>query len=275
MSKSKRDDALDAAQEALKKGRRRAKRQEQAEDTRPSSAELFPDLLTNLDDFALFAWIKKRLGFLGKLGSVLNVIWNEWLGPLARFLNPYFQRLWHLYLRIFDKFAHINQPDGERKFSQRRAAGVALALLAFSIFMPIFIVRTVIPETLTAIYDASMLLSLEEDHLYLSRADLIDADRELYQVMGCRDIAGCDGGVNTIYYRLRPNFILNVKYWFTLFEPYDPAEIAGAMVSELNDCTISYYGRRVKALGWFPYIINASCRPYQSIEDQPDVNSSR
>jgi hypothetical protein len=119
----------------------------------------------------------------------------------------------------------------------------------------------VIPTISRTIYDAGMLASMKEDRLFLGRPEMINPERDLFQVMGCRDIKGCDGGDNTIYFRLRDNIIMDVKYWTTRFEPYDPAEIAGAMVSELNDCTIRYYGRRVKALGWYPYIVSASCVP--------------
>ena len=151
--------------------------------------------------------------------------------------------------------------DGERAFSRNRAAFVTIVLAILTVTTPVIFVRSVIPAVSRTIYDAGMLATMKDDHLFLGRAELIDSERQLYQVMGCRDIKGCDGGDNTTYYRLRDNVILDVKYWTTRFEPYDPAEIAGAMVSELNDCKIRYYGRRSKALGWYPYIVSASCIP--------------
>jgi hypothetical protein len=204
---------------------------------------------------------KSRGGLVEKIVSVLDVFWNDWARPVTRFLSPLTRRLWRFYGWAYETFARPKGDDGARVFSRRRTAVVTLALAVLTLAVPFILARNVIPATARAIYDASMLATMKEDHLFLGRAELINPDRQLYQVMGCRDIKGCDGGDNTTYYRLRDNIILDIKYWTTRFEPYDPAETAGAMVSELNDCKIRYYGRRSKALGWYPYIISASCTP--------------
>ena len=188
------------------------------------------------------------------------MVWNGWLKPVTRFLSPITRRLVGFYRWSFSTFAYKG-PKKARVLSHNRAGVTVLALAALTIAAPFVLVQQIIPTISRTVYDAGMLATMKEDHLFLGRPDLINPDRELFQVMGCRDIASCDGGDNTIYYRLRENIIMDVKYWTTRFEPYDPAEIAGAMVSELNDCTIRYYGRRVKAFGWYPYIVNASCVP--------------
>jgi len=251
MPKSDDNDLLKRAQDALKKEHRSAPK----EDPPTDKDDPQPSIMESI------AWLQRMLGRWRKIAAVLSVMWNDWAQPVAERLNPVFQRIWDWYKIIFARFGYVDGANGGRVFSQRRAAVVVAGLAALTIAAPLFTIRVIIPETFQAIYDGTMLFSLENDTLYLGRPDLVDPDRELYQVMGCRDISQCDGGENTIYYRLRPNLILNVKYWFTLFEPYDPAEIAGAMVSELNECSIQYYGRRVKALRWYPYIINATCRP--------------
>ena len=196
-----------------------------------------------------------------KVTAVFDVFWNGWAKPVTRFLNPITTRIWRFYRWSYEKFAHVKTKDGNRIFSRNRAAIVTAVLAVLTLMTPIVMVRQIIPTVSRTIYDAGMLATMKEDRLFLGRAELINPDREIFQVMGCRDIKGCDGGDNTTYYRLRDNVILDIKYWTTRFEPYDPAEIAGAMVSELNDCTITYYGRRSKALGWFPYIVSASCTP--------------
>lgn len=195
-----------------------------------------------------------------KLTRLADAIWNGWLQPVTRFLTPITKRIIGFYRWAFSSFAYTGPKDA-RIFSRNRAGVTVAALAAFTVIAPFVLVQQVIPMISRTIYDAGMLATMKEDKLYLGRAELINPDRQLYQVMGCRDIRGCDGGDNTTYYRLRDNVILDVKYWTTRFEPYDPAEIAGAMVSELNDCSIRYYGRRSKALGWYPYIVNASCTP--------------
>ena len=134
-----------------------------------------------------------------------------------------------------------------------------------TILIPITFVTQIVPLTFRTIYDAAMLTTLQQDRLYLGRADLVSPNDSVFQVMGCRDISGCEGGDNTTYFRLRPNVIMSIRYWTTRFEPFDPAEIAGAMVSELNDCSITYYGRRVKAMGWYPYIIAPHARRFDTV----------
>ncbi len=244
------DPSLKAAIDALKKSAAAAK-------APPSGAEK----ANPTGNGARNASKKPRENFFSKFIGVFDQLWNGWARPVTRFLTPVTRRVWRFYGWSFDKFSHGKASDGARVFSRQRAAIVTLGLLVLTIAVPYLLFRNVIPAASRAIYDASMLATMKEDHLFLGRAELINPDRQLYQVMGCRDIKGCEGGDNTTYYRLRDNIILDIKYWTTRFEPYDPAEIAGAMVSELNECKIRYYGRRSKALGWYPYIVSASCTP--------------
>lgn len=250
------DKSLKAALDALKKARHssggeRAEKADPERNERNESKPGKPPLLAGIGAGRT----------LSRILAVLDTLWNDWARPATQFLTPVTSRIWRFYGWSYNKFAYARGEDGARAFSRNRAAVVTLALAAITIATPFILVRNIIPATARTIYDAGMLATMKEDRLFLGRAELINPDRQLYQVMGCRDISGCDGGDNTTYYRLRDNIILDIKYWTTRFEPYDPAEIAGAMVSELNDCTIRYYGRRSKALGWYPYIISASCVP--------------
>jgi len=245
------DNSLNAALDALRKTERLEKSAaEKPEKPKPSAKK------REKSGKPLF-----QLGLLAKALAVLDTLWNDWARPVTRLFDPVTKRIWRFYKWSYAKFAYAKGEDGARVYSRRRAALVTLALAAITLTAPFILVRNVIPAISQTLYDAGMLATMREDHLFLGRAELINPDRQLYQVMGCRDITGCDGGDNTTYYRLRDNIILDIKYWTTRFEPYDPAEIAGAMVSELNDCRIKYYGRRSKALGWYPYIVNASCVP--------------
>ncbi len=242
------DDSLKAARDALKKTQRMATEETTApKEQKPSGA-------------SKIASATKLLTYWRKIENAFDIVWNGWLKPVTHFVSPISRRIVSFYRWSFASFAYKG-PETARIFSRSRAGYTVLALAAFTIAAPFVLIQQIIPTMSRTIYDAGMLFTMKEDKLFLGRAELINADRQLYQVMGCRDISGCDGGDNTTYYRLRDNIILDIKYWTTRFEPYDPAEIAGAMVSELNDCTIKYYGRRSKALGWFPYIINASCTP--------------
>ncbi len=247
------DKSLKAALDALKKTERMA-----SAETAPPREEKrgSPQAKSPLPGFG-FA---RMITIWEKLADLADAVWNGWLRPVTRFLTPITRRIIGFYRGAFRSFAYKG-PKNARVFSRNRAGFTVAALAAFTMVAPFVLVQQLIPTVSRAIYDASMLATMKEDHLFLGRAELINPDRQLYQVMGCRDIKGCDGGDNTTYYRLRDNIILDIKYWTTRFEPFDPAEIAGAMVSELNDCKIRYYGRRSKALGWYPYIISASCTP--------------
>lgn len=247
------DKSLDAALEALKKSKRATADLERntPDKARPGRGKVEPPGKGRQTGPSNAA----------KILGVFDVFWNGWLRPLARFLRPLTGRVWRFYQWSFRKFAYVAGDGSARVFSRKRAAIVTATLAVITIATPYVVIGHVIPTVSRAIYDAGMLVTMKEDKLFLGRAELINPEQDLFQVMGCRDISGCDGGDNTTYYRLRPNVILNVKFWATRLQPYDPAEIAGAMVSELNDCTIKYYGRRAKALGWYPYIISASCVP--------------
>ncbi len=246
------DKSLKAAREALKKTQRVT-----AEAPAPPSEKRRK---RKQKRFAPGAGLSAAAALWEKLTRLADAVWNGWLGPVTRFLAPFTKRIIGFYRWVFRTFAFTG-PKEARVFSRNRGGFTVLALVVFTVAAPVLLVREIIPAASRTIYDAGMLATMKEDRLFLGRAELINPDRQLYQVMGCRDISGCDGGDNTTYYRLRDNVILDIKYWTTRFEPYDPAEIAGAMVSELNDCSIRYYGRRSKALGWYPYIISASCTP--------------
>ncbi|WP_425409659.1 hypothetical protein [Hyphococcus sp.] len=243
---SGRDQSLKAARDALKKA-------QQTKAGGEKSARQ-NDITSKKSDFPGGRLLAKALGFF-------DTLWNVWARPFTRLFNPITDRVWQFYRWSYSSFAYARDETGAVALSRNRAIIVTFLLAFITITAPVIIIRNGIPLLSRTVYDAGMLVTMKEDRLFLGRAELIDTEGRLYQVMGCRDISGCDGGDNTTYYRLRDNVILDVKYWITRFEPYDPAEIAGAMVSELNDCSIRYYGRRSKALGWYPYIVNASCVP--------------
>lgn len=260
------DDTLKAAQAALKKSGR----------IEADEKKIYPEDHTTQNDTAPHKSTDpsielSTLPFVGSFFEKTGTAWSNFTGPIATIFGPPVRQIIKIYRWSYRCFASKlvvsadpSTPEN-RRFSPPRVAAVTLALIALTLFIPFWFVTEAIPFTARTSYDAIMLTTVKEDQLYLSRPDPVDLNRDIFQVTGCRDITGCEGGNNTIYYRLRPNIIMSIKYWTTRFEPFDPAEISGAMVSELNDCTIRYYGRRVKALGWYPYIISASCRPVSAV----------
>ena len=258
---NKEDEPLDKAKRALKKAQRTAQSLENPDTGQEHAVAREPGRRT--DDKAVDEESDglSDLPLVGGMFRSLDTIWQRSGGRVFRILQPLLTASVRFYRWSYRRFGRESGTDGASKYAPLRVIAVTIALAILTVLVPYTVVRHGIPLALKTSYDGIMLMTVREDSLFLGRPDIIDAEREIYQVTGCRDIGGCDGGDNTIYYRLRPNLILSLQYWFSRFEPYDPAEISSAMVSELNECTVRYYGRRVKAFGWYPYIVKASCRP--------------
>jgi hypothetical protein len=261
------DKSLAAALEALKQAERAASADAGGDERRPRGED---DGRGSAGEASLRSAARRAGRLASAAFGALRRPFERWaaespaarrLQPVAGRLQSLTRRVWRFYAWCYDRFAYVATEGGLRRLSPRRAAAVTAALAVLTLATPIVLLRYVVPAAAHTLYDAVMLVTMKEDRLFLGRAEPIRADEGVYQVHGCRDIAACDGGDNTTVFRLRDNIILDIGRWATRFEPYDPAEIAGAMVGELNECTIRYYGRRVKPLGWYPNIVSASCAP--------------
>ena len=217
---SQKDDSLKAAHDALKRAKRVSGAAEEGTQSRDEAKAKCKAKAASSRKVNTLASAAGGLGGLtGKVLGVLDVFWNQWLRPVTRFFRPITDRIWRFYNWSYQKFAHIDAPDRmtedgtpERFFSGKRGAAVTLALIAISIITPLFLVKHTLPAIGRTVYDGAMLTTMKEDALFLSRTELINSDRGIYQVIGCRDIKGCNGGDNTTYYRLRDNIILEIKY---------------------------------------------------------------
>ena len=120
------DEKLQAAKEALKKGQKRLDQPTPVAEEKKSfhwqkaTSEGASNLL---ESFGLF----------GKIAGTASSIWNGYLRPVSKFLNPLFGWLVALYKWIFKRTAYVKEKSGERVYSQKRAGGTIVALDTYSV----------------------------------------------------------------------------------------------------------------------------------------------
>lgn len=204
---------------------------------------------------------------LGKIGLLLKQIketiasfWNHGLNPLVYFLNPLFKGYYKICRFLMRRFAY---QDGQ--YQSKRGAMVAV----FIVVMTYLSFWHLIPFTTKLSYDiAAVELFAYEDVQLFSKPDWVDGKENILSVFACRK-SPCEGQTDSTEYRMRDSLWLDIKRTLTRFEPHDPGELAGAFISEENACYFKAYGTRVKFLGWYPYIIEATCNTVNG--DDSDV----
>lgn len=194
-----------------------------------------------------------------------GVMFNELLAgvramfnlPILRFGRPIIGFLGPKYAWAYAKFATNKQ--GRSSLSRR--AGT-LATLTIGSFVPAyFLLTSVIPNTLRFTYDALVInIFAYEDVLVFGKPDWVVGEPGVLSVFACRRYP-CEGQSDSIEFRMRDSFYLDVVRTVTRLEPHDPGELAGAFLSEENACKFKAYGKRIKYLGFYPDLIEATCRP--------------
>lgn len=208
---------------------------------------------TPLSRFA--ADLHARFVIVRQVADTLAVLWNHWLRPLAFVVNPLVSAYARAMRWAFAKFSVV---DGV--YDKYRGALAALGIAAFTLFFGWTLVTRAVPFTFDFAYDAVTInLFSHEETLIFSQPQNVEGAPELLKVYACRTYP-CEGQTDSIEFRLRDSSYLDLVRLLTRFEPYDPGELAGAFVSEENACSITAYGTRNKWLGWYPYIIAATCR---------------
>ncbi len=166
-------------------------------------------------------------------------------------LGPILRLYWRFCKKVFKWLSYKNG-----SLSIPRALAVCVALVVFSWTL----VLHAIPFTARLVYDVSAVeLFSYQEALIFSKPEQI-GDTGVYNVFACRQ-SPCNGSTDSVEFRIRDSIWLDIKRVLTKFDIHDPAEIAGAFLSEENACVITAYGRRAKLLGWYPYVINAICKP--------------
>jgi hypothetical protein len=206
----------------------------------------------------IVAWLDNCRQTSSELFKTLNIFYATYLKPVLTFFVPFWAWLAPRYVSLYQKMAY---KDGVHVASRGAAALATLFVgTIFSLYVNLWYI---IPGVFTFTYDAVAYnaFSYKTEKLYFSSPQWIedksgDGDRVL-SVFSC-ETRHCNADSSTEY-RFRDSFYLNVVKWVTKFEPYDPADVAGILLSELNYCTATAYGKRFKPFGWYPYIYDIEC----------------
>lgn len=203
---------------------------------------------------------------LSRAYSTLQIIYEQYLRRLLRPFSPLLGLIAILYRKFYNRFAFALDSEGNRNvYVPGRSAASVVTLICFSVFLVYHLFYSFIPLAGQFAYDGVAInLFSYEDKLVFSRPDWVSGETGVLSVFACRQYP-CRGQDDSIEFRIRDSFYLDVKRTLTKFEPHDPGELAGAFLSEENVCTFKAYGTRVKYLNFYPYIFEAVCTPMSNI----------
>lgn len=221
---------------------------------------------------SIVAWLDKCRENWAHIKETLTIFFQKYLKPVLWLVVPIWTWLSPKYVALYQKMAYKNN-----EHIPARGAG-ALAVLSAGTVLTLYInLWYVMPAVGRFAYDAVAynVFSYETEKLYFSSPQWIedvggDGDRVL-SVFSC-ETRHCDLDSSTEY-RFRDSAYLDVVKWITRFEPYDPADVAGVLLSELNYCSVTAYGKRFKPLDWYPYIYSVECTVIPSNEPLVDTVS--
>jgi hypothetical protein len=203
-------------------------------------------------------WLDNCRSTSSEFFKTLNIFYTSYIKPVLMFFVPFWAWLAPRYVSLYQKMAY---KDGVHVASRGAAA---LATLSAGTVLALYVnLWYIIPGVFTFTYDAVAYnaFSYKTEKLYFSSPQWIednggDGDRVL-SVFSC-ETRHCNLDSSTEY-RFRDSIYLNAVKWVTRFEPYDPADVAGILLSELNYCTATAYGKRFKPFDWYPYIYDVEC----------------
>jgi hypothetical protein len=154
---------------------------------------------------------------------------------------------------IWMRFAE--NADGER--TPKRMAGTIAATL---------LVLWMLPSAFLATWQIGLMATTwkSQEEIFLTSAEEIDPDGEVHSIRGCRVIP-C-GEKDAIYFRVRSSWMHDIYAFSTRGYMFYPEEVASVVAPGVNQCTVTSYGIRVRALmrGWgiYPDMLDATCTPY-------------
>jgi len=204
------------------------------------------------------AWLDRRRENMRHVSETLSIFFQKYLKPVLWLVVPIWTWLAPKYKAMYQKMAYKN---GEHV--PARGAAALATLSAGTVFGLYLNIWYVLPGVLTFTYDAVAynVFSYQTEKLYFSHPQWIEdeggeGDRVL-TVFSCKsEVCNVE---SSLEYRFRDSMYLNVVKWVTKFEPYDPADVAGVLIDEVNYCTATAYGKRFKPLDWYPYIYDIEC----------------
>lgn len=203
-------------------------------------------------------WMANYKHIASEFYKTIKIAYFEYFKPVMSFFAPIWGWLAPKYVSIYQRMAYR---DGKHVASKGAAA---LATLTAGTVLGLYLnIWYIIPGAVKLTYDAVAynLFSYKTEEMYFSSPQWVDATGsegdKVLSVFSCAT-RHCDAD-SSIEYRFRDSIYLDAVKWITKFEPYDPADVAGILLSELNYCSVTAYGKRFKPLDWYPYIYGIEC----------------
>jgi len=153
--------------------------------------------------------------------------------------------------RVWTRFAR----NKEGQMTTRRVSAT-VALTIFVLWM--------LPAAVLSVWQAGLMAATYKvEKVYLTNAEEVDPDGEVHSIRGRRTIEGKES--ETIYFRVRASWMHDWWAFAKRGHFFYPEEVAGVVAPGLNECTVTSYGIRIRALmrGWgiYPDMLDAVCRP--------------
>lgn len=172
--------------------------------------------------------------------------WLGWMGRTVARLVMWYKR------RVWDRFA---RGEGGRVTALRGSMTAALTVIAL----------WMIPAAIATVWNTALMATTwNEERVFLTATEEIDPDNDIHSVRGCESFPCTEK--QAVYYRVSRNALHDVYAFRTRGYFFYPEEVASVVAPGVNDCQVTSYGIRVRALmrGWgiYPHLLNAVCVPY-------------
>lgn len=198
-------------------------------------------------------------------------IYEKLVEPIYRIVKPPLAFVWHIYERIWNKYAYIHDiKSGTKVISRTRSTILVLVFISFiSIFTPTTLGDKVRFFTTEPIIDTfAILLTKKEETFYLNHSEEIDPARNIHAVRGCK-LRGTCTEKDAVYFRVKPR--LSHDFWklINYSNPiYIPDHVVAPIAPGVNECQVTYYGYRMtsswisrlmRSLEFYPIMLEANC----------------
>ena len=184
-----------------------------------------------------------------------DVVWNSRLNPVGPVVRGY----WNVCKFVFNKVSF--DEGGEYNKNRGAAAAIAMVLATGPIAYQGASLVYHTPSFLGRLgYDGIASGLSYEDTGIFGKPAVIDGESELWSVGECKKFP-CKAQKDSIEFRIRDRLWLDMQAFFSRFDLHDPGQLAMVLSSEQNACTHTAYGTRKRAIGWYPYMLDATCVP--------------
>lgn len=194
---------------------------------------------------------------LGRVAGTLEILWQRYLRRVWRFFSAPLRWYWHVCIWVFNRVSMT----ASGVYSKSRGAATIFGLLVVTVLFGYQLTFWAIPIAARLGYDAVAINATSQTAtLIFGQPNGIEGRPGELVVYACSGYP-CEGQFDATEFRIRDSVYLDLVSYFRYLQPHYPGELAGAFVSEENGCKVSYYGMRIKLLGFYPQITQAICQP--------------